>query len=193
LSNLFVPAKQLASCRSFALNVAAVCTTPVQGPRRLQLFRDGTPRCPGVAPGRWSTWLVRRGTLPLRTRERGDGSPQAGYQPRLTVGSKHQRIYHRHGQDADCNRGAARHADFKHVLRGIDLLCRNECYRVAGQHCRIGPITVQSFPAKTQIPTHTANAARIRSLACEKRPAIAIDAVTPTTVASNRKPALSSA
>src|SRR5215475_6754739 len=41
--------------------------------------------------------------------------------------------------------------------------------------------------------SHAANAARIKSLVCEKRPVIAIDAVTPTTVASNRNPALSSA
>jgi len=47
--------------------------------------------------------------------------------------------------------------------------------------------------SRTQISTHTANAARIRSLACEKSPAMAIDAVTPTTLASNRKPASPSA
>src|SRR5215475_11359078 len=43
------------------------------------------------------------------------------------------------------------------------------------------------------MPIHTANAARIRSLAWEKSPVIAIDAVTPTIVPNNRKPALSSA
>lgn len=42
---------------------------------------------------------------------------------------------------------AARHANFKHVLRGVDL-CRNECFRVAGQHCRIGPTTVQKLRRK---------------------------------------------
>ena len=64
-------------------------------------------------------------------------------QARLPVGSKHQRIYSCDRQNADHDRGAPRHAEFKHLLRVVELLCRNKCHRVAGQHCRIGPISVQ--------------------------------------------------
>jgi hypothetical protein len=76
--------------------------------------------------------------LPCRLKPGSEAAPEALAGMAVAMGSGQLDVawmgpwgYIIANNSTDC---AARHADFKHVLRGIDLMCRNECYRIARQH-----------------------------------------------------------